>query len=137
MNIVDVGDELLEALRAIPGLRVPPWGVKASSPPFAIVTLPERFNYDETKGRGFDSLRDVQVIILLAKGNDRTTRADLAAYADGSGPKSVKQAIDGGTYTACGTVRVTFAEPEVVTYAGVAYEALIFHTDITGRGATS
>jgi hypothetical protein len=137
MNLDDVAGEVQDALKSIGGLRVPEWGVDRVVPPTAIVTLPERIEYDHTKMRGFDRYVDLQVIILLARGNTRTTRAELAEFVAGSGPRSVKAVLDGWTYTSLDTMRVISAEPQVVTFADVPYEAMIFHTDITGRGAAA
>jgi hypothetical protein len=72
---------------------------------------------------------------LVAKPEQRAARKALAAYAAGSGPRSVKAAIEAHTYTSCDTVRVTSADFTTATYAGTEYLAAIFHLDIVGRGA--
>lgn len=134
MNLDDVADELGAAL-ATTGLNVPEWGVQRVSPPFALIPLPEEITYDMTYGRGGDRIEDWPVLVLLAHPTKPETRRAIAEYADGSGPKSVKAAVEAHTYTACDTVRVGRAEFDVVSYAGTDYLAAMFHLDISGKGA--
>lgn len=136
MKLKQVCDALGVALAGI-GLRVPPWGVEKVVPPAALVTLPQVIAYDQTKGRGFDRFTDLQIVLLLARGNQRVTREELAEYTDGDGAKSVKAAVEAHDFAgACDTVRVVSAEFERVTYGDIPYDGVIFSLDITGRGAT-
>lgn len=135
MNIEQVAEELRTALGTIAGLNVADWGVQRVHPPAALVSLPERVDYDQTYGRGSDQLSDVVVLVLVARPADPEARKAIAAYADGSGARSVKAAIEAGAYTSCDEVHVTSAEFDVVTYAGTEYLAAMFHLDITGKGA--
>ena len=135
MDLEAVAVELSAALGTISGLRRPPWGVEKITPPAALILLPERIDFDSTYGRGKDHYPDVPVIVLVGKPNERAARKKVAAYAAGSGAKSVKAAIEARTYTACDTVRVAWAEFDNARYAAVDYLACIFHLDIVGRGA--
>ena len=135
MNLEAVANELRTALGAIAGLRRPPWGVEKISPPAAIITLPDRVDYDDTYQRGRDVIPDLWVLVLVANPTQPAARRAVARYADGSGPKSVKQAIESGTYTALTAVRVAWAEFDVVKYSGTDYLAAIFHLEISGEGA--
>ncbi|HEY9415377.1 MAG TPA: hypothetical protein VIQ30_11505 [Pseudonocardia sp.] len=135
MDLEQVAGEVTTALGTIEGLRLPPWGVEKITPPAAIIALPERIDYDSTYGRGKDHYPDLPVIVLVGKPNERAARKQIAAYAAGSGVKSVKQAIEAGTYTALDTVRVAWSEFDNARYAGTDYLACIFHLDIVGRGA--
>lgn len=136
MNLEAVAGEVHTALGAITGLRRPPWGVEKITPPAAIIALPERIDYDYSGySRGADRYPDMAVIVLVGKPEQRVSRKAIAAYADGSGPKSVKAAIEAHTYTACDSVRVAWAEFENAKYAGIDYLAAIFHLDIVGKGA--
>lgn len=134
MNLDQVAGEIGTALGSIDGLTVPEWGVRRVVPPFALISLPERIDYDATYGRGSDRIEDWTVLVLLARPEDPGTRTAIAEYADGSGAKSVKAAIEGYAYAACDSVTVTSAEFDVVKYDGVDYLAAMFHLDITGRG---
>ena len=135
MNLDAVADELATALKTIAGLRVPAWGVEKITPPAAIIPLPERIVYDASYGRGSDHFPDLTVIVLVGQPDQRSARKAIAAYADGSGAKSVKAALEARTYTACDSVRVAWAEFDTARYAGGDYLAAIFHLDITGKGA--
>jgi hypothetical protein len=135
MNLEAVAVDITAALQTITGLRVPPWGVKQITPPAAVIALPERIDYDATYGRGSDRFPDLAVIVLVGKPEERASRKALGAYADGSGARSVKVAVEAHTYTSCDSVRVAWAEPDTATFAGVDYLAMIFHLDVTGRGA--
>ncbi|SCF22626.1 hypothetical protein [Micromonospora mirobrigensis] len=134
MDLEDVVAELTTAL-APTGLRVPPWGVERITPPAAVIALPERIDYDSTYGRGSDRWPDLPLVVLVGKPEARTSRKAVAAYADGSGPKSVKATLEAHTYTSCDSVRVAWAEFDNARYAGTDYLACIFHLDITGKGA--
>lgn len=135
MNLDDVAAELATALGTIDGLNVPAWGVQRVTPPFALIPLPEQIAYDLTYGRGEDRIEDWPLLVLLARPTDPETRRAIAEYAAGSGPKSVKQVVEAHTFTSCSSVRVTSAEFDVVSYAGVEYLAAMFHLDIAGQGA--
>ncbi|HEY9338825.1 MAG TPA: hypothetical protein VIQ79_30535 [Kribbella sp.] len=135
MNLEEVAGELTLALKTITGLRVPPWGVESISPPAAVIALPERIDYDATYGRGSDRFPDLAVIVLVGQPEQRSARKTIAAYADGSGAKSVKAKLEAYTYTSCDSVRVAWAEFDTARYAGTDYLAAIFHLDIVGKGA--
>lgn len=135
MDLEAVAGELADALGVIEGLSVPEWGVQRIHPPAALITLPDRIEYDDTYQRGADRIPDWSVVVLMARPTDPGARRSIAAYAAGSGPKSVKAAIEAHTYTACGEPRVTSADFDVLTYAGTDYLAAVFHLDITGEGA--
>lgn len=135
VNLNDVVNEVRQALDSIDGLSVPEWGVQLIQPPAALVALPERIDYDQTYVRGVDQITDLPVLVLVARPTEPESRRVIAAYADGSGPRSVKAAIEGRTYVSCDDVTVVWAEFEAVTYAGTEYLACVFHLDITGKGA--
>jgi hypothetical protein len=136
MNLDDVVEELRAALDTITDLRVPEWGVKAVTPPAALVALPQRIEFDQSYVRGTDQYPDLEVFVLVANPADRRSVRDIAPYCAGAGPKSVKQAIESYPYTSChpGSVRVVTCEFESVEFAKVPYLAAIFHVDLTGDG---
>ncbi|WP_433114288.1 hypothetical protein [Micromonospora sp. CA-246542] len=65
-------------------------------------------DYDITMGRGSDELTLTCVVLVSAK-NDRSGQAQLDAYISGSGPSSLKAAIeaDPSLGGACDTLDVT------------------------------
>lgn len=135
MNLDEVAAELGPVLATIEGLSVPEWGVQRVFPPAAIIALPERIEYDSTYVRGSDRIPDLEVVVLVANPTQPTARREIAAYTDGSGPKSVKAAVEAHEYTSCDSIRVAWAEFDTAKYAGTDYLAAIFHLDITGKGA--
>lgn len=135
MRLAGVMDEIGAALAVIDGLRVFPYSADRITPPAGIVGWPDSIDYDMTFGRGSDSMV-LPVWVVVGKVDARSTRDTLAAYLDGSGPSSVKAAIDGGTYTACDSVTVTGAPHgvESVSIAGIDYLAAVFNVEVTGKG---
>lgn len=133
MNLANVMDELATALRTIAGLRVFPYDADAVQANAAIVGWPETITYDQTMGRGSDKVV-IPMWVLVARLDQRSGRNALAAYMDGAGTKSIKAAVDGGTYTACDSVRVATVSPVAITSGGVEYLAAAFDIEITGQG---
>lgn len=133
MNIATVMDELGTALQTIAGLRVHPYTASKINPPAGIVSWPEPLNYDATMARGADRIT-LPVWVVVGKVDARTSRDLLAVYLDGSDSKSVKAALEGATYTAFDSARVTQATVESVTIAGIDYLAANFQVDIIGAG---
>jgi hypothetical protein len=136
MDLEDVAEEFRTALGTITGLRRPVWGQESVDPPAAIVTLPDKISFDETYGRGKDAYQDLAVVILVGAPEERASRKTLAAYCDGSGARSVKQALETYPWTTCESVHVESCDFDSgATYAGVPMLAAIFHTNIVGKGA--
>jgi hypothetical protein len=133
VNLGNVMDELGTALEAIDGLRVHPYYADRITPPSAVVAWPD-IDYDATFGRGADRLT-VPVYVLVGKVDARSSRDRLAVYLDGGDTKSVKAALEGGTYTACDSVRVTSATVESIEVAAVEYLGGVFQVDIIGQGS--
>lgn len=134
MILSDVMDELANAMGTIPGLRVHAFPPDVVHPPAAVVTYPDTYTYDETYGRGMDRL-EIPIVVLVGKVSDRKSRDELGAYVDGSGPRSIKQALESGPHVAMDTVRVMTAEFDIISMAGVEYAAATLNADITGKGA--
>lgn len=135
MRVGRVMDELGAALERIDGLRVYPYGAKRITPPAAVVGWPDPISYDGALARGMDSMT-FPVLVATGDLDARASRDTLAAYLDGDGPSSVKAAIDGGSYTACDSARVTEARVEPVTIAGIPYLAAVVDVAVSGNGRT-
>jgi hypothetical protein len=134
VNLADVMDDLATQLDTIAGLRVHAHPPGKITPPAAVVTYPETYDFDQTYARGMDRL-ELPVVVLVGKVSARASRDDLARFCDGSGADSVKAVLEAGTYTAFDTVRVTKAEFDIIAIASVEYLAATFTVDITGSGA--
>lgn len=136
MDLNLVMDEIAARLATIDGLAgtfgYPPATVTS---PAGIVSYPERMDFDATYGRGFDQIVDLPVLIIEGKATSRTARDRIAAYAAGSGARSVKAVLESGTYTAFDVVRVKSAEFDVVRIAAIDYISALFRLDIAGQGS--
>jgi hypothetical protein len=134
VNLAAVMDEIGEALESIAGLRVFPYTADKVTPPAAIVDLPDKVTFDETYQRGADAFT-IPVTVVVGKVSDRASRDAIAAYVAGSGPASVKSAVDGWNYTEADSVTVTGCEFAVVTFAATQYLGALFDVDVLGQGA--
>lgn len=134
MNLADVMEEVAGRLGTINGLRVFAYPPDDVHPPAAIVSYPDTYTFDETYQRGMDRMA-VPVVLVVGKPTDRSSRDRLAQYCDGSGPASVKAALEAADYVACHSVRVTGIEFDVVSIAGTDYMAARFDLDVAGQGS--
>jgi hypothetical protein len=133
MNIVNVQDAIATQLDTITGLRVSAYPPDRITPPTAIVAWPDSYIYDETFVRGMDRL-SLPVVVLVSKVSDRASRAELAAYCNGSGASSIKAVLESGSYSAFDTLRVQSVDFDVVSIAGTEYMAANFTVDVVGTG---
>ena len=136
MDLAAVADELAARLGTITGLRVSAFPPPTVVPPAAIVSYPERVDFDATYGRGLDRAERWPIVLVVGKASDRTARDRIYAYAEGSGAASVKAVLESGTYTTFESIRVASVEFDVVTIAGIDYIAAMFAVDIAGPGSS-
>lgn len=128
-------EELGSALGSVGELRIFPYWADRITPPAAVVGWPDPLTYDATMARGADHVEGVKVVVLVGKADMRSATTQVAAYADGSGARSVKAAIEAHTATAYDSARVDRAEFGVISVAGVEYLAVTFYVDLIGQGA--
>jgi hypothetical protein len=126
-NITTVMDDIGTALATITGLRVYDFPPKSAQPPFAFVDMPDEIAFDCTYQRGSDRTT-LNVVVAVADVVDRMVRDQIAAYAAGSGAKSVKAVIEAATIGQ--TVRVVSCKFQPVQVAGVFYFGAVFELDI-------
>lgn len=134
MNVYLVAEEIRAALQTIPDLRVPPWGVDTAQVPAAIVAIPQRIDFLYTYARGLDQIDPWHVVVLVGRADDRVALENLAPYADGAGPQSIKAVLESYTWTTCGDVTVRQADFDEITAAGTPYQAVTFELVVTGSG---
>jgi hypothetical protein len=135
MDLAAVMDDIGEALESIDGLRVFPYWAESIAPPAAVVGWPDPLTFDSTMSRGSDEVEGVPVIVMVSKADARSARDQLAAYANGSGTRSVKAVIEAHAATAYDSARVARAEFGVISVGGVEYLAATFSVDLIGQGA--
>lgn len=127
-------DEIAARLTSAAGLQTFAWPVGSVSPPAGIVIYPEKINYDVTYKRGKDTMI-LPLMVLLGRPLDESTRDAVSDYCAGSGPSSIKEQLESGTYTSFNVVTVPEAEFDVVTLAGIDYLAAVFPLEISGSGS--
>lgn len=129
LDLNAVMDGLGARLATIAGLRVYDYPADNVSVPAAVVSYPESVDYDETYARTADHLI-VPITVVVGKVSDRASRDALGAYLAGTGPRSIKTAVDG---TLAGTVhaaRVFESSVSAVVVGGVEYIGATFRTEI-------
>ncbi|MBL8926320.1 MAG: hypothetical protein JNM77_08775 [Pseudonocardia sp.] len=135
MNLNDVRLELAEAVGAIEGVNVHSFYADRVTAPAVVVGWPDPHDYDLTMGRGSDSAT-FPVLVLVSKNDAESAAAELGAYCNGSGDRSVKAVIEAhdpaGVYDEAVVQSVEFS---VVTVAGTEYLGAEFAVAITGTGA--
>lgn len=135
MNLAAVMNQVGDRLDTIAGLNVYRYPTEAVSPPAAVVAFPEMLDYDQTYGRGSDQLT-LNVLVAVGRPTARVSWSRLAAYCDGTGPKSIKATVEAPpAYAAFHEVRVASAEFDVVPFAGTDYLAALFTLAIFGGGS--
>lgn len=134
MNLRNVMIELATQLDTIPELNVFSFPADSVVPPAAMVLWPVDVAYDMTYGRGSDRMT-LQVVVVVGRRDSESTRDELSAYIDGSGPRSIKQVLESGTYTAFDAVRVIGADIGQWAIGDTPYMAALFDLDIAGDGA--
>lgn len=123
-------------LQVVGGLRVsasPPGSVVA---PAAIVSYPDKINYDQTYGRGMTSIERLQVWVVVGKVVDRSARDKLSAYVSEVGDKSIKAALESDGDAPWDDLHVESVEFDVYTESGVDYMAAGFNLNIVLQGGT-
>lgn len=134
MHIPDVMDDLGLALKAVQGVRSYPYNIESVSPPAAVVVWPERIVYDETMARGMDRIT-IPIIVVVGQISQRSSRDQLAKFMAGSGPSSIKAAVERYPATSYHSARVTTVIPDSYDSGGVELLGASFEVDIIGEGA--
>jgi hypothetical protein len=127
-------DEVAGRLDTIPSLHVTAYPPEQLTPPAGFVAYPEAVEYDQTYGRGTDKMT-LPVVIVERLTPARSVRKRLADYAAGSGARSVKAVLEGGTYTQFHVIIVQRVDFDPIRIAGVDMLAAVFSCDIQGSGS--
>lgn len=131
--ILDLRKGIAEALSVLTGLRCYEQIPDTPNPPCAVIEL-QRVLYDSTFARGADEF-EFNVLLIVARADDRTAQTRVEGYIAGAGTGSVKTALEadptlGGR---CMTVRVTEASglqslerPDGSKFLGTEFSLTIF-----------
>ncbi len=134
MILTNVMDEQADALRTVADMNVHEYEAEKINVPAATIGLPTTINYDKTYGRGMDEWVQEITVFVSQIGGGRVKRDAIAPYADGSGVKSIKTALERYEYTSCSFVQVRTAQFDVVSIAGTKYLAVVFTVYVGGSG---
>jgi hypothetical protein len=134
MILTDVMTQLATQARTVTGLRVFDYPDGNAQVPALVILLPEKIEFDQTYGRGADRIL-LPALLLVSGAVPRKVRDDLGAYCSGSGPRSIKQVLEAGTYTAFDEVVVTGCTFDAYQLEGVTYPAALFDLEVFGKGA--
>ena len=123
-----VMDEIADALRAIPDLRVHGYFPDRITPPAALIDFPDVV-FDATYVRGADRMT-LPVAVLVSRVDSRTARDRLLLLAG-----QVKVAVEDHAPTSYDSARVVGQQfNHSYPMAGVEYSAAVFSVDIFGKG---
>jgi len=127
-------DEIASTVGTISGLRTTGYGAPTITPPAAWCEWPDTLDFDVAMARGGDRIT-LPLRVAVGAIDARSSTDELAAYVDGSGPRSIKAVIQAHTPVSYGSARVTGVEFGVVVIASVDYLAATFFIDIIGTGS--
>jgi hypothetical protein len=133
MILRDVMDDLGEALKTIPGLRVKPYNEQRVMAPMAMVSLPRVYRYDATFDRGSDDI-EVPIVVMVGRIDAESARNALGPYVDPTGPESVKHAIEHHPSTVWDIAHVMDVQFLVMSVSSLEYLTATFRVRVVGKG---
>jgi hypothetical protein len=135
VNIATVMQEVSDRLDTIDSVECFPYPpATIPTPPAAIVNFPS-VQFDATYHRGGDRLTLPVSIVVGLSSDAKSVWTALSAYMAGSGTRSIKAVLEGGTYTSFDSLTVVSAEVDVVAIGEINYVRANFSLDIMGSGA--
>ena len=134
MIISDIREGIKNNLSDVRGLRVYDITPDVIVPPCAIVGQLD-FTFDLNNARGLDQA-NLDIFVIVQRFSERTGLDKLDQYLAGSGPLSIKAALEsdrtlGG---ACDTLRVTSAESGTYQMGDVDYLSYRYRLTVWGQG---
>ena len=132
MNLSVVRESMRDALGGIRGLSVSIFQTPQVLPPHAVIRLSSG-SYDRTMGRGLDELA-ATVIVYVSRAMDDTALEQLDQFITGTGPKSIKAAIESATGVGISFFRVSEFEVGVASVGDQEFLAATFDVQILLTG---
>lgn len=129
LNLNAIMDAVGVRLRTIGDLRVYDYPPEAVAAPAAVVGFPDQIRYDQTFAGGVHALT-MTITVMVSGVSDRASRDALSAYADSTGGRSVKAAVDGTLDGAVKDACVGPADFITVEVGGVGYPAASFTVEV-------
>lgn len=136
MNLEVLMKECAEVVGAITGLRVTDYPPATISAPAGYISYPESIDFDQTYGRGVDKVVGLPIVLLAGKVTTREARNTVAAWAAGSGDKSLKALAEAHPWTSCDDLTITAVRFDTEEIAGIPYLAAVFTADAMGSGGS-
>lgn len=139
MDLIAVAKELAVNAERIPDLagKSYHWPNLAVNPPAFIVGAPDELDMQGAYQVGMQEV-ELDVYVLIGRGEwNRDATEEVYSYCSGSGPKSIKAALDttpSRVYSSCDIVVVTRMVADTITAEGVQHPAARFTIEITGSG---
>jgi hypothetical protein len=133
MNLVDVAQQLADRAKTLGRLNTFPHPADAIVPDALEIELPDVIAFDSTYARGMDEI-ELTVNVLVGKIGDAASARRLMAYLSGSGPRSIKQVLETGNYTAMDSVHVTRAKTAGISVGGQIFLGGQFTVQVVGQG---
>lgn len=135
LNLSEVAVEIAERLALIDGLNAFHFQPGSIVPPAAIVLNPNPgdLEYDKTYGRGLDRVT-LPLVVFVGRADVRTSQELARLYLDGSGAKSIKTALEAGSYASLHTIRVTVGGVDGYSIGAVEHLVALLELDIAGNG---
>lgn len=137
MNVEAVMDEIAERVAAAPTLagRTYGWPNAKLPVPAAAVTYPPKFKYDETYGRGVDTM-DAVLVVIVGPVGERQTRAMFGRFVNDDSAECIKTLVDGDSddYESCDGVTVVDWETDTHTIGTIDHLAIVYALAIAGPG---
>lgn len=131
-DLADIISGLADNLGTIDKLRVQEEVLDTVPIPCAIIGPPTSVSYDEVMARGADTYT-FSVRVLVARASERAAQKALFGYAQGTGSRSIKTAIESDPTlgNSADTVRVTAASNfAVYSYGDVEYLGVEFTVEV-------
>ena len=132
MTLSVVRESMRDALGGINGLSVSIFQTPQVLPPHAVIRLSSG-SYDRTMGRGLDELA-ATVIVYVSRAMDDTALEQLDQFITGTGPKSIKAAIESATGNGISFFRVSEFEVGVASVGDQEFLAATFDVQILLTG---
>jgi 3-polyprenyl-4-hydroxybenzoate decarboxylase len=133
MILREVMDDLGEALKVIPGLRVKPYTEQRVMAPMAMVSLPRTYTYDATYDRGSDDI-EIPIVVMVGRIDAESARNALGPFVDPHGEMSIKRAVENHQSTVWDIAHVLDAQFLVMASSGAEYLTATFRVRIVGSG---
>lgn len=133
MLLREIMDDLGEALKTIPDLRVKPYTEQRIMPPVVMVSLPRIYRYDATMDRGSDDI-EIPIVLMIGRIDAESARNALGPYVDPTGDHSIKLAVEKYQSGVWDIAHVMDAQFLVMAVSSVEYLTATFRVRIVGSG---